>query len=264
MIWSIGNDRAEHDSRPASDASDEIRDSILSACSKSLSDAGKPRYVDDLTYHSISLSFLLEVVPDARIVHCTRDAQDVIPEIIYSWRRKSSIVAVTKHRSKNFVWSALPRLGWRFAKRYLSERTSRGPSTWGPRIPGLAEFSRANGPVLAGAFQWKRMVEIFQRDLAILAPERVLTVRYEDMLNNLDQQCERIATFCEMEDPGSLVEAARAFVNPKHAGPWYQITQPEWDAIRSMVDETNQLEGYPPLPDEVPTQPIRHRGGRSD
>ncbi|MCP5058707.1 MAG: sulfotransferase [bacterium] len=261
MIWSIGKKGGgPSDQRTADEATPKIRASILQACQKLVEDAGGGRYVDDLSYHSLSLPFLRAVVPGARILRCTRDAQDVIPEIAYSWKRKPSLIRVASHRRTNFVWSSLPKLGWRFAKRYFAERVARSSSTWGPRVPGLAEFNAANGPVLSAAYQWSQMMEIFRHDLENFPSDQVLSIRYEDLFENLDRECDRIASFCEVEDIASLKAGAHGFFNPKHVGPWYQLSQDEWDRIRSLVDPMNQLEGYEPLPEEVPTQAIRHRG----
>ena len=260
MIWNIGKEQDGSDSRTADEATPKVRDAITRACVKSVADAGKSRYVDDLSYHAISLPFLFAVAPDARVIRCSRDAEDIIPELVYSWKRTPSLLRVVNHRRRNFVWSSLPGLAWRFGKRYFTERVRKAPSTWGPNVPGLAAYAAEHGPILAAAYQWTRMMEIFLADLEAVPPERVLSVRYEDLLSDLDRECERIGAFSEVRDLEAMKASARRFVDPRHVGPWYQLDQQEWDGIRRIVDPMNVREGYSPLPEEVPTQALRHRG----
>lgn len=259
MIWNLGARRSPLDTREADEALPRVCEAIHRECQKQIEAAGKTRYVDDLSYHALRLGFVHRVLPDVRIIRCTRSAEDILPEMVAGWTHRFSPTEILKKRSKGIVLSSIPRLAWRFATNYLSTRL-RGTSTrWGPQVEGLAEFARKNGPVAGAAYQWVAMMEQFTRDLEQIPQAQKLLVRYEELIADPRGQLERIGRFCEVQDLADLQEKGSAFLNPHHVGPWADISQEDWERILPMIEPVHQREGYPPLPKTSPRCALRHR-----
>ncbi len=264
MIWNQGARGSALDTRPKEEATPEVKDSILRDCAKQLEEAGKTRYVDDLAYHALRLGFVKEVVPNVRIIHCSRSAEDILPEMVCGWTHKFSPTEILKKRSKGIVLRSVPRLAWRFATNFVSTRLRGSSAAWGPQVEGLAEFAKSEGPVAGAAYQWVSMMETFRRDLALIPEEQKLRVRYEDLLADPRGEMERVGRFCEVEDIPALGEKAAEFLNPRHVGPWADISQEDWDRIRPLIEPIHLAEGYSPLPAEAPRCALRHRDQEPD
>ncbi len=261
MIWNIGKRDPTLDTRDADEAVPAVREAIVRECKKQLETAGKTRYVDDLSYHALRLSFVMEVLPNVRIIQCGRSVEDILPEMVWGWTHRFSPTEILRKRRKGIVLSSVPRLAWRFARNYVSTRLTGSSFRWGPQMEGVAEYGRQHGPVAGAAFQWSKMMERFTADLELVPEDRKLYVRFEDMLADPQTQLDRIGRFCEVEDLENLKEQGAAILNPRHPGPWVDISQEDWDRVRPMIDPIHQQQGYPPLPEEAPRCALRHREG---
>jgi hypothetical protein len=259
MIWELGHKRSNDDLRPASDATDAVKRQIREALSRRVEGAGKRRYVDNLSLHALRLGFVREVLPDARIIVCQRNVHDIVPEAVYGWTFKFSATDAVSRRLSSLELRSIPRLAWKFARRYLSTRTKGSHTGWGPQTPGLREFAQRNGPNLGAARQWAQISEVFLRDLDVFPEEQRLVVRFEDVLEDPAREFERIGRFCEVEDIEGLQRAALGWLDSDHKGPWSAIPQEDWTRILPIVDSLNQRQGYPPLDPTPPVTALRHQ-----
>ena len=58
MIWDAQIGRRDDDRREASEATDAVREQIVSACRAAVAGSGRRRYVDDLAYHALRIPFV--------------------------------------------------------------------------------------------------------------------------------------------------------------------------------------------------------------
>jgi hypothetical protein len=263
MIWDLGRRHGVDDLRPASEATDSVKGRICEALSRRVSDAGKRRYVDNLSYHALRLAFVREVLPNARIIVCHRNVHDIVPEAIFGSTYKFSPAESVRRKVGSIELKSLPRLAWKFARNYLSTRIRGSHAAWGPQPPKLQQFLKQNGPILGAAYQWAQITEIFLGDLAIFPEEQRLVVHFEDVLEDPAREFERIGRFCEVEDIGELQRAGASWLNNAHKGPWYDISQDDWTKILPIVDSLNQQLGYDPLDETPPRMALRHQAQSS-
>lgn len=244
-IWNIGLGRRDDDRVAADAVTPRIAERIRKACQDRVLAAGRQRYLDDLAYHALRIPFLHKVMPEARIIHTIRSGDDALPELLFGWTYKDTVTRAFVRRRRNLKLSTLPRLGAQFAKNYILSRVRGRRATWGPRVPGLAEFAASHSPAEVAAFQWRSMVEIAMADLQKLPPDQVLEVRLDELLGDPRKQMERVSCFCEISDvdhvserAGQIVEPDRAFESKVWPG------ADDWEAVRAIVDPLQRRLGY--------------------
>lgn len=240
MIWDTDLGPRSDDCRTAEEATPELSARIQKACTELLENP-QHRYVDDLSYHALRIPFLFEVMPNAKIVHVVRDAEQAIPEMLYGWTNRDSVGKAFARRRKSIRLQGLPRMAARFVKNYISSRVKGSRQTWGPRVPGLAEYVASHAPAEVAAFQWKSMVEIAMDELTLIPTENWIQVHFDRLLKDPHDQALRIGEFCEVQNPEKFAEEATNFIDPnfifeKKVFP----TDAEWVTIHPMIEAVCQ------------------------
>lgn len=155
MYWDLGLGLgiSSDDRMTAEAGSAGVSREIIRRCEKLVAQAGKKRYIENLSYHALRLPFVAAVMPNARIILIIRDPKATIPEILHGWKDRPSFQNSFKTRRRNIKLRTLPRLSWHFARNYFKSRIEGIRESWGPRVPGWAEFAANNSPPEIAAYQ---------------------------------------------------------------------------------------------------------------
>ncbi|MEE8154847.1 MAG: sulfotransferase [Phycisphaerales bacterium] len=240
-IWDFGLGARDDDRRDAAEATDRVRHHIVKGCAALVAEAGKRRYVDALSYHALRVPFVHRLMPHAKIVHVIREPAAIIPEMLYGWTYRDTVGKAIARRRKGLKLHALPRHALRFAKNYVQSRLHGKRTTWGPRVPGLAEFVETHSAAQVAAYQWQQMVQIAMDDLDQVPRDRWLEVRYERLLEAPRFEARRIAEFCEVDNDDRFVDEARSLIDPEYEfRKKVQPTDAEWAAIEPLIAQTRR------------------------
>lgn len=244
-IWDSELGIRDDDRRSADEVTSQLQQSLATACEALLTEPGKTRYVDALSYHALRLPFVHRIMPEAKIIHVIRDPIDVIPEMLYGWTFRDSVGKAAARRWKGLKLQTLPLHAIRFAKNYVLSRLKGRRATWGPRVPGMRKFAESHSIAEVSAYQWLQMIEIAMADLAGLPNDKWLELRFDKLLASPQEESMRIAKFCEVEDIDQFVKATVAFIDPsfkfeKKVHP----TADEWEAIEKLISPLQSSLGY--------------------
>lgn len=244
-IWDTELGGRDDDRRTADEVTRQLQDSIVTACAALLTDPGKPRYVDALSYHAVRVPFVHGIMPEAKIIHVLRDPIEAIPEMLYGWTYRDTVGKAVARRWKGLKLHSLPHHAVRFAKNYVLSRLRGRRSTWGPRVPNLSNFAKSHSTAEVAAYQWLQMIEIALGDLADLPSENWLEVRYDKLLTSPHEEALRIAKFCEVKDIDQFVNTAEAYIDPNYKfEKKVQPTADEWKAIGKLISPLQDRLGY--------------------
>lgn len=267
MIWDQALGIRADDRRSGGEATEALRSTIVQACCQALRRAGKRRYLDDLAYHALRIPFLCRVMPSVRIIHVVRDPRLAIPEMLYGWTHRDTISAALVRRRQHLRLRTLPRLALRFVHNYWTSRWSGRRATWGPRVPGLADFQTRHSPAEVAAYQWQQMIQIARSDLAKLPSEQYMELSFEQMLENPSDMAHRLAEFCQVDNPDRLADFAAELVDPAHKfDKKVHPTESEWAVIYPRIAELCGQLGYggnapqPAAPPKPALGPFIQRG----
>jgi Sulfotransferase family len=245
MIWDAGLGSRRDDRRTACEATPALRETILRGCAAVIRNEPGTRYLDDLAYHALRIPFILELMPEARIIHVVRDADQAVPEMIYGWTYKDTVGKAILRRRNALRLRTLPRLGARFIRNLIKRRVSGRRATWGPRVPGLEAFAADHRVEEVAAYQWQQMVKISLNDLSAADPDRWMQIRFEDLLADPKAQARRIGEFCRVASIADLEGYAQSYIDPHHQFDKRADLNPEqWQAIHEITAELQHQLGY--------------------
>lgn len=167
---------------------------------------GGRRFVEKNPENCFVVPFLVRTFPDARFVQIIRDGRDV----------------AVSHAEKP----------WLSARSAGSGRRGRGGQAWGPWARWWVERERADEFAAASdltrtAWSWRRFTSVARAALAELPPDRVLTVRYENVVRHPDEAARTIAAFFGHAEPPASLVAALATADPKSIGRWREALDDE-------------------------------------
>jgi hypothetical protein len=167
---------------------------------------GGRRFVEKNPENCFVVPFLLRAFPDARFVQIIRDGRDV----------------AVSHAEKP----------WLSARSAGSGQRGRGGQAWGPWArwwvePERAEEFAAASDLTRTAWSWRRFTESARTALAQLPADRVLTVRYEDVVQRPAEAAETIAAFFGHPEAPESLRAALATADPSSIGRWRKALDDE-------------------------------------
>jgi hypothetical protein len=167
---------------------------------------GGRRFVEKNPENCFVVPFLVRTFPDARFVQIIRDGRDV----------------AVSHAEKP----------WLSAKSAGTGRRGRGGQAWGPWARWWVERERAGefeaaSDLTRTAWSWRRFTSAARDALAELPADRVLTVRYEDVVTRPEEAARTIAAFFGHTEPPPSLVAALATADPSSIGRWRKALDAE-------------------------------------
>ncbi|GAA3172003.1 sulfotransferase [Blastococcus jejuensis] len=179
---------------------------------------GGRRFVEKNPENCFIVPFLARTFPDARFVQIIRDGRDV----------------AVSHAEKP----------WLSARSVGDTRRGRGGQAWGPWARWWVERDRAEEFTTASdltrtAWSWRRFTEAAMAGLAELPADRVLTVRYEDVVQDPVRAAEEIGAFFGHATPPDELRAALLQAKPNSVGRWR--TTLDADGLADVERESGAL-----------------------
>ncbi len=184
------------------------------------------RLLEKTPENCLRLPFLLEIFPDARIIHLTRDGRSNISSLMEGWRRADLFpgyrlperIAVPGVPADRWAFTLIP--GWReLVASPLEEVCAR-------------QWMACNEAVLA-----------FCRNEGRGVP--CLRVKYESLIDRFDEVLDEIAAFAGVElnpHPGGLSESN--IVSPPAREKWRHLHGEEIRRIEPLIAPTMERLGY--------------------
>lgn len=213
------------------------------------------------TKATTDVALFLDAFPEARVVHVVRDGRDVcVSRRFHDLRARQHYVGDERSR----VLAAVDRT--RLGRRLVGVAQHR------LGVFGAGSFERRDGDALFTpallekyARDWDGTVRYYERH-AVAAPDRVLTVRYEELLADTGATLGRILRFLGADDAPAVVdglvsatrfdrlrqaggngEAEQSFFRSGTAGDWQRHFRPGDDAVFADAAGALLIElGYEP------------------
>lgn len=159
---------------------------------------GGRRFVEKNPENCFVVDFLARTFPDARFLQIVRDGRDV----------------AVSHAEKPWLSAAS-----------TGQRRGRGGQAWGPWARWWVEPERADeftsgSDLTRTAWSWRRFTEAARDHLARLPADRVLTVRYEDVVRHPEDAAGTLGRFLGHEEPPASLRAALGQADPRSIGRW--------------------------------------------
>ena len=276
-LWRYGNAYRPHDVLLARDARPEVRAAIRRRFASYLDGAPGRRLMEKTPANCLRMPFVMEVFPDAQIVHVLRDGRDVALSAAREWvgrgrprmppgqsppkgaaRIGKILKAHAQLRQRVFdlrSFVELPAYAGRLFGVVWRQALHSSRFPWGPRFPGLRQIRRRFSLLETCALQWEWSVRAARSACRGLPERQYLEIRYEDLVRQPRQEIETVLEMLGLDRSASIVDPMVAVVDTTEKPKWTGRPRAEFEGVENLVGTTLEELGY-----ELPTRPARDAG----
>lgn len=269
FVWRYKNASQQTDVLSADEATPEIKSYIRTQFENRLREGDGSRFMEKTPANCLRMPFVLEVLPDARVVHLIRDGRDVALSASREWqgggeealdsrslRQANRVVRVWRtfwrelqlQDRVNDLQSFLELFSYRHRLvEFLKRQALPGAeSVWGPRVPGLEEFRQNFSLLETCAIQWDLCVRHARSGCAVLPDEQYLEIHYETLLTEPRETLVEIFDFVDLSTDDAVVEDIASAIVPRTVPSWpSQMDPSSLRAVESIIASTLEQFGYP-------------------
>jgi hypothetical protein len=193
FFWRYGNEHLSTDDLKVEHARPEVIRFIRKRFEALSARNGVSRVLDKTCSNALRLDFVHTVFPEAYIIHLLRDGRAVAESARRRWQARPEL----SYYLDKIRWVHLSDAlyyGPGYLRFHLTNRRlfSKRPTTWGPRFSGIDELVLERSLIEVCGLQWKACVQAAEAALKRLPPDRVITVRYEDLVSDPEAGLQRI------------------------------------------------------------------------
>ena len=245
-IWRHGNIKNSTDEFDHSMARPKVIKFIRNVFER-FSRKNKLDYVVEKTCaNSLRVAFVEKIFPEAKYVFIVRDGIDVAGSATLKWRAKLDILYLMKKARYvpifDLPYLAFQYFGNRIYKVFSKEKRL---SIWGPKFKGINEAFESHHLEEACALQWQRCVLMADQAFEEIPEERVIRVKYEDLVNSPIREVERILENLDIDFNQKKVKDSVRLVTSSNIGKGrIALDKERLKSILSLVSTTLKKYGY--------------------
>lgn len=251
-IWRHGNAGFPTDEFRPRHATPRVRQYIARRFDRLAASRGVGHVVEKTCANSLRVAFVDRVVADAKYVFLIRNGRDVVVSAMQRWSASLDLAYVAK-KARFVPLADLPYYALRYAanRNYQLWSGEKRLATWGPRFSGMREMLTERTLAEVCAEQWRRCVDLANRDLTAIGADRVIRLRYEDFVARPDEELGRLLEFLDARTTPFERRTAVHNVSSNSVGKWRTALDVETlDRIAPIINGTLKTFGYgqePPI-----------------
>ncbi|HEU4986617.1 MAG TPA: sulfotransferase, partial [Rhizobiaceae bacterium] len=160
--------------------------------------SGDGRLLEKTVSNTLRVPYVDAILPDAVFLHLVRDGHAVVESATRMWQEPPDSQGL-RRKLIDMPWSSLGYAAWFGLNQVRGRLRGRsGGEIWGPRYPGIFEDIKKLPLLEIVTRQWEQSVSRATHDLQQIAPERVYTVRYEDLMGD-SVEVDRLCDFLKID-----------------------------------------------------------------
>lgn len=245
-IWRHGNLRYPSDEFTPDMAQPEVQKYIRKRFRAIQRRYGLPTVVEKTCANSLRVGFVDRVLPEAKYIFIRRNGLDSVSSALKRWTAEVDL-AYQLRKARFVPISDFLYYSFRFVKTRLHRLHSRDKrlAFWGPQLNGMEVLLRHYTLEEVCALQWKRCVDRAMEDFSLIAPGRVVEVKYEDFVTTPIDGLKEILNFLSYGVEDRVILKAVASVSPASIGKGKTGLGAEMiEHILPLIYATQQRLGY--------------------
>ncbi|MCR4267613.1 sulfotransferase [Nitratireductor sp. ZSWI3] len=244
-LWRYADPARRHDEFDESDATEAVARYIRRRFLSFQMQGGNRRIMENTPSNVLRVPFVHRIFPEATYMFIVRNPFSCISSIELKWRKSKTWKGLVRSLS-DAPTMQLPYYAREFLANMIVRkvrRTAYVPS-YGPRYEGIDQDLEHCDKLQIAARQWAFGNRKARRDLARLGAGSVLTIRYEDLMEDTEAVLLRIYDHCGLACDDGILRAAKRMVDPGRQQKWLRLDKAALRAVLPEVSEEMALYGY--------------------
>ncbi|MER8464783.1 sulfotransferase [Mesorhizobium sp. M1396] len=244
-LWLYADPARRHDEFVRTDATERVARYIRGRFLEYQSRHGDRQIMENTPANVLRVPFVHEIFPEAIFLYITRNPFSYISSMELKWQRAKSfkgimrllkITPVTQihYYAKDIIKQVI-------TKRVLGRKYT---SIYGPRYNGIDRDLKDNEKLTVIARQWARGNRKAREDLAKLGDGRVLSFRYEDLIQDPELVLRRVYEHCGLSCTDDIVRMAKEMIDPGRQQKWLRLETKDLTAIIPEVRDEMEFYRY--------------------
>lgn len=220
-IWKYRSPNVYDDFRSEKDVTNDVQNFISNKFTSFLIKNNKSRFLEKTPSNCFRISFIESIFPDAIYINIIRDGRDVTLSAYKKWTEKHDKSAYSRRLSlSEFPIVDLPFYLFHFVNQFFGQQFNSGNlKMWGPMSPEIRKFLDRSIEE-ACAFQWKESTEQSFKDLSKIDSNRVITIKYEELLSDPIKFLCQILDVCNLSYSNDVISYANRVIRSDNSRKW--------------------------------------------
>jgi hypothetical protein len=242
-LWRYADPGRSDDESDERDATDEVVGYIRGRFLKYQSRHGGRQIMEKTPSNVLRVPFVYKTFPDAKYLYIARNPFSCISSNELKWHKPKTWGGLQRSLSDVPI-SQIHYYAGDFVRHMVVRRLLKKKylAVWGPRYKGIDQDLKDYGMLRVLARQWARCNRKAREDLAKIANGRVLSFRYEDLIQDPPSVLRRIYDHCGLHCDDDIIGRARGMVDPGRQQKWLRLDRQELRAI--MPEIQGEMEFY--------------------
>lgn len=218
-IWRHGNLRHPSDEFTPKMAVPKVQKYIVNQFDNLAKTKNLDTVVEKTCANSLRVGFVDEILPEAKYVFIVRDGMDAVGSALQRWTASLDIPYILQ-KARYVPPSDLPYYAWRylFHRIYRLLSKEKRLALWGPAMDNIDELLEKHTLTEVCALQWKACVDLAERDLTRVPPEKIVKMKYEEFVRDPVQEFARLSEFLNKDVPDVVNDYLRNNVRSNSVG----------------------------------------------
>ncbi|MER9140261.1 sulfotransferase [Mesorhizobium sp. M0830] len=244
-LWLYADPARRHDEFVETDATERVARYIRGRFLEYQSRHGGRQIMENTPANVLRVPFVHEIFPEAIFLYITRNPFSYISSMELKWQRAKSLKGIIRLLKITPVtqihYYARDIIKQVITKRVLGRKYT---SIYGPRYNGIDRDLKDNEKLTVIARQWARGNRKAREDLAKLGNGRVLSFRYEDLIQDPELVLRRIYEHCGLSCTDNIVRMAKEMIDPGRQQKWLRLERKDLTAIIPEVRDEMEFYRY--------------------
>ncbi|TIW00992.1 MAG: sulfotransferase [Mesorhizobium sp.] len=252
-VWLYADPARRHDEFGEFDATAKVARYIRGRFLEYQSRHDGRQIMENTPANVLRVPFIHEIFPEAIFLYITRNPFSYISSMELKWQRAKSFKGLLRLLKMTPV-TQIHYYARDLAKQIVTKRIlgRKYTSIYGPRYRGIDQDLKEQEKLTVIARQWARGNRKAREDLARLG-ERVLSFRYEDLVQDPEQVLRRIFEHCGLKCSDEIARTAKEMIDPGRQQKWLRLDPGELAAIIPEVRDEMAFYRY-----EIPSLLVEH------
>lgn len=246
-VWRIGQQGFSHDVLSPQSLTQNriatIRSTIATLAEREGTNSNA-RILEKTVSNCLRVPYVDRIFPDAKYIHLVRDGRAVVESSYRLWQSPPDSGSIAKKLRELPLssWGYVPWFALNYVRGRIRGRT--GGEVWGPRYPGVIDDAQKLPLIDVVIRQWVESVSRATAALKALPHERVLTIKYEDLIAS-EEHLQNVCEFVAVQDYERVARRFGEVAQPAFVDKWrVELDEGARERVESAGRELLRHYGY--------------------